>query len=328
MRWFSDNSLAYRTPAEKWRNPQWDKLEKLIETQPNDPRVKMYNLIRDLQQRADDIVPISMKRGTIIPGVIKDKFERTASGQNMAELAKGMMSKALTFKVDDTHRVQTDLVDNEGNARYFVPLHYTGRVTKKVKDADGNEYDVFDPDEQSFNLANIYFHYLGSAIEFQWKNNIMPEMEMARYLLDKREVAVKDSKGNIKYIASRFFQPGSEETQQTKKGGNIAKQFDDWLLYALYGQSQKGLGTIPGTNIDAGKLTHVLQQFTALSLLGLNYTAGVASSVLTETIMAIDAVANAEIGKHEWATAQKVYMKNMPGMLGDVGSKQIGRAHV
>jgi hypothetical protein len=322
LQWYQDNSLNYREPAAKWINPQWAKLQKIL-SNPNDPRTKMYNLILEWQDLADSMVPSSVKLGTRLPGVIKDKIERLGSGQNLAEMSKGAFSKALNFKVDDTHRVQTDLVDNENNARYFVPTHYTGFVSKLVKDEIGNEYKEFDPDEQSWNLANIYFHYLGSAIEFEWKNDILPEMEMARFLFNNRDVVKRDSKGNILYQANRWFGPTEEEgIPQVTKGGNIAKQFDDWLLYALYGQGTKDLGTIPGTNIDAGKFVNVLQRFTGLNLLGLNYVAGTASTVLTETIMGIDALANAEIGKHEWKVAQGTFFKNLGGILADIGSKQ------
>ena len=242
-----------------------------------------------------------------------------ARGQTLGELVKGDLSKTLTFKVDDTHRVNTDLVDNENNARYFVPVHYTGRVTKTMIDEEGNEYQVFDPTEQSFNLANIYYHYLGSAIEFQWKNNILPEMEMARYLLNDRQVVVKEN-GTIKYQASRFFGGKTEENERTIKGGNIAEQFDTWLLYALYGQGEKALGVIPGTNIDAGKLTGALQKFTALNLLGLNYVAGVANMLLGETLQTIESFANVHWGLKQYHTAIGYYTKNLPGIMGDIGS--------
>jgi hypothetical protein len=321
-RWFQKNVWKYREPAEQWVNPQWKRLEKLLREQPNDPRTKIYNMIVDASEKADAMSPTSVKLRTRIPGILKDKIERFASGQNLADIGKGVLSKALTFKVDDTHRVNTDLVDGEGNARYFVPEHFTCMVTKTVKDAAGNEYQVFDPKEQSFNLANLYYHYLGSAIEFQWKNNILPEMELARYIFNNRDVIKKDSRGNIKYQASRFLGNENELSEQTTKGGNVSQQFDSWLLYALYGQGQKDLGVIPGTNIDAGKLTGALQRFTALNLLALNYVAGFNSVALTEVSMGLAAFANREIGKHEWVKAQGVFMKNLPGIMGDIGSKK------
>jgi hypothetical protein len=318
--WYMENGMTFREPAPEWVNPQYTKLKKMLDEHPDDPRSKMYKMITEIGEMADDIVPTSVKRGTQLPGVVKDQYERVGSGQNLADMAKGAFSRVLNFKVDDTHRVNTDIVDSHGDARYFVPVHFTGRVTKTMKDAEGNEWKEFDPSEQSFDLANIYYNYFMSAVDFQWKNDILPEMEMARYLFNQREIVKRDSKGAIKYITSKFLPKGESVTEQVGIGGNIAKQYDTWLLYALYGQGQKNLGVIPGTNIDAGKLVGGLQRFTALNLLALNYTAGIASAALTESSMAIEAFANREIGGHEWVTAQGTFMKNLPGMLGDVGS--------
>ena len=319
--WYMKNSLTFRNPSEKWINPQWTKLKKLLDEHPDDPRSKMYDLITELQEEGDSMVPISVRLGTRFPGIIKDERERFGSGQSLWDITKGRFSRALTFQVDDTSRVITSIVDSEGKARSFVPAHFTGMVTKTVKDAEGNEWQEFDDDKQSYDLANIYFHYWGAAKDFQWKNDVLPEMEMARYILENRDV-VKKKNGQVEYIKSRFLPTGSTATQQTIKGGNISKQFDDWLLYVLYGQQQKDLGTIPGTNIDAGKLVNVLQRFTALSLLGLNYTAGINSFALTEILTAIEAAANKTFGGHEWATANGMFYRNLPGMAGDIASKQ------
>ena len=322
LQWLQKNTWKYREPGEQWVNPQWAKLEKIL-ANPNDPRTKMYNMIIETAERADDLIPAGVKLGTRLPGVIKQKNERLASGQNLAEFAKGSLSKSLDFKVDDTHRVHTELLDLEGNARYFVPVHYTGMVTKTIKDKEGNEMQVFDAEEQSFDLTNIYFNYLASAIDFQWKNNILPEMELHRTLLKNRDIVQRDAFNNIKVRARKMFAGETSEVDEiTTKGGNISKQFDTWLLYALYGQAEKDLGVIPGTNIDAGKLVGNIQRFTALNLLGFNFISGVANLGLGEILQGIEAFAGQHIGIKEYHKAQAFYMANFTGILGDVESRQ------
>lgn len=322
IEWLQKNTWKYRNPSGQWINPQWQKLNNILQDE-NDPRTKMYNMLISAQNRADDMVPSGIKLGTRLPGVIKQKNERLASGQNVVDFVKGSLSKSLDFKVDDTHRVHTELLDLEGNARYFVPVHFTGIVTKTVKDAEGKEYEVFDAEEQSFDLANIYYNYLSSAIDFQWKNNLLPEMEMHRYLLQNRDVVQRDAFNNIKYRASRIFGGNKSELDEvTIKGGNISQQFDTWLLYALYGQAEKDLGVIPGTNIDAGKLLGNIQQFTALNLLGLNFVSGVANLGLGEILQGIEAIAGQYVDIKEYHKAQDYYMKNLPGIMGDIESLQ------
>lgn len=323
INWFKRNTWKHRNPTSKWANPQWEELQKIL-ANPDDPRTKMYNLIIDIQEKADDLVPTTVKIGTQLPGVIKQKNERIAAGQNLADIAKDSLSKTFTFKVDDTHRVKTEIVDLEGNAKYFVPVHFSGRVTKTIKDKEtGNEYQVFDPDNQSFDLANIYYRYLAAAIDFNWKNEILPEMELHKFLLKNRDVVKRDAFGNIKYRASRIFKgEKSEYDEQTIKGGNIFEQYNTWLSYALYGQAEKDLGTIPGTNIDAGKFVRFLTRFTSLNLLGLNVVAGVANVMLGHTMQMVEAFAGQHMSKESYWKAHSVYYKNLPGVMGDIGSRK------
>jgi hypothetical protein len=317
--WRKTQTWSYRHPASKWINPQWSKLKKILDDK-NDPRTKMYNLILDTQERADALVPVGVKLGTRFPGVIKQKNERLASGHGIINTTKESLSKSLNFKVDDTHRVKQEIFDLEGKAKYFVPIHFTGRVTKIIKEGT-RETSVFDPNEQSFDLANIYFNYLASAIDFNWKNDVLPEMEMHRFLLNNRDIVQRDGMNNKIVRLSRVFTGQETELdEKTIKGGNIADQYNTWLLYALYEQAEKDMGVIPGTNIDAGKLIGSINKFTALNLLGLNVVAGFANVALGETLQWIEAFAEHHIGKKEYTKAIGYYTKNMPGFLGDIGS--------
>ena len=63
----------------------------------------------------------------------------------------------------------------------FIPVHYTGKIDKM---------------DQSYDLADIYFKYFSSAIDYSSKHEILPEMELARFLVNQREMVSRDSAGN------------------------------------------------------------------------------------------------------------------------------------
>ncbi|MBE3115084.1 MAG: hypothetical protein IMZ59_06145, partial [Actinobacteria bacterium] len=87
-KWFQKNVWKYRNPSPEWVNPQYEKLKDIL-ADKNDPRTKMYNMIVDMADRADELVPSGIKLGTRLPGIIKDKFERLSSGQSLTTLVKG-----------------------------------------------------------------------------------------------------------------------------------------------------------------------------------------------------------------------------------------------
>lgn len=319
--WLKKNSIKFRTPSKEWKNPQWESLSNILKDE-NDPRSILYNMITKAQEEADDLVPSSVKVHTRLPGIIKQKYERIAEGQNLWEVTKRSFGKSLSVRVDDTNRVHTDIVDADGAKKYFIPVHFSTPVTKVIEE-EGRKVEVFDPEEQSFDLPNLYFNFLSSAIDFSWKVDILPTLEIYKDIINDREVVTTTALGKVKYRASRIFGVREEEGNEVViKGGNIAKQYEAWLTYALYGQVDKDLGVIPGTKIDVAKLINVLQQYTALNLLGFNVMAGVANLGLGEVIQAIEAFSGQFMSAKDYHNGQMFYAKNLGGILGDIESRQ------
>lgn len=313
-KWTNEHIDDYREAGPAWDTSQWDALQEILKD-PNDIRTKVYNAIVEMQRNADNLIPGGLAIGARLPGVIKQKNERLASGQNLYTMVTQSLSRTLTFQVDDTHRPQ-EIVDDNGDALYWIPIHYAKPVLKK----DGDSY-IFDSDNQSFDLFGIYFSYYASAMDYSKKYNILAEITMFRDVIKQREIVKRDSFGSI--IKNGFEKIVGIETQDAPKvvGGNIANQVNSWINAVIFGEWEKEAGVIPGTNIDVGKLLQFLKKYTAANLLGLNITQGLNNVSLGEINQWIEAVAGQYMSKMSYLKAHKVYAENLPGMISDLGAR-------
>ena len=321
--WLADHTWDFRMPVDKWLNPQWNSLEKILKDK-NDPRGEFYNFIDRIRRQADSYLPFGFRLDTRLPGVIKQNEERIKSGQSVGQVIKGAISKELTFKIDDTSRIHEEIVDESHNAKYFLPIHFTGRITKDVikTNAEGEEYTTkeFDPDEQSFDLATIYHKYWGMANDYNVKLQILPEMELAKFLINKRETIKRNAYGDA-IFKKRLKGKGNnrEEEEVTVNTSNLAAQVNDWFLTCVYGIEERSEGKIG--KVDVGKLLNFINKYTSLNLLGLNVVAGVANVVLGETLERIESFAGEYMNPKDFLYADRFYLKTMRGMIGDIGAR-------
>ena len=313
-KWTNEHIDDYREVGPAWDTSQWDALQEILKD-PNDIRTKVYNAIVEMQRNADNLIPGGLAIGARLPGVIKQKNERLASGQNLYTMVTQSLSRTFTFQVDDTHRPQ-EIVDDNGDALYWIPIHYAKPVLKK----DGDSY-IFDEDNQSFDLFGIYFSYYASAMDYSKKYNILAEITMFRDVIKQREIVKRDSFGSI--IKNGFEKIVGIETQDAPKivGGNIANQVNSWINAVIFGEWEKEAGVIPGTNIDVGKLLQFLKKYTAANLLGLNITQGLNNVSLGEINQWIEAISGQYMSKMSYLKAHKLYAENLPGMISDLGAR-------
>jgi len=62
------------------------------------------------------------------------------------------------IRPEDTERGNAELTDEHGNPKYFLPIHYTAEL---------------EPENQSFDLAGIYYRYWQSATDYKHKKQIL-----------------------------------------------------------------------------------------------------------------------------------------------------------
>lgn len=341
--WIADNIWDYRDPLQE--NKQWTKLQNILKNS-NDPRTKFYEFIKRTEDEANSYLSVNMrlKHGKL-PAVVKTGRERFEEGESPARLVGETIRRWFDVLPDDTSRGGEPLVDEQGNLRYFVPMYFTGELTKyQIIDKNGNLIKEFAKkseaesyvdkhkeegysvekrralEDQSYDLPTIYFRFYAAAVDYHSKNSILPEMEMAKYFINNREVTRTDPKGNP---IKKLFRVSKREETESKpgKGGRLAEQFNDWFDMVFYGVKENREGTfkIFGMNFDVAKTLNAITRFTSLNILALNFRAGIANTILGEALQAAEAYARQHMSIKSYHKANLYYTKHFLGILGDVG---------
>jgi len=324
-KWLTTYTWDFRIPIKKWINSQYTKLLPILKDS-NDPRKKLYDLIVKLRQEGDSFLPFGFRLDSRLPGIIKQGHERIQSGQSIGATIRAGLSRELKFKIDDTHRIHEELTDEAENAKYFLPIHFTGRVQKKVKYTDeaGEEYEVskFDVKEQSFDLASIYYRYWSMAYDYNVKAKILPEMELAKFMIKKRPAIKYDSYGRKILRKTLKRNKGINDDEGKPRVENntyLAEQVEDWFKAVVYGIQEKDAGKLG--KLDLGKILNFVNSYVSLNLLGLNVVAGTANVILGNVLERIESFAGEYMSPKDFLYADKYYFGHMKGMIGDIGSR-------
>jgi hypothetical protein len=312
--WIKKNRNSYRELGEGIENKQWDELQKIL-SDPNDVRTKVYNTIVEMQREGDSRIPSSLAIGTHLPGVIKQKNERFASGQNLWAIITNSLNKTFTFQVDDTHRSK-EIINEKGEALYWIPTHFTNKVLKK----EGEEW-VFDEDNQSFDLLGIYFSYLSSAINYKMKHTNLAEIDMFRNIIAQREVSKSGTTSTLKQAKKKMKEllNISGNDSAVVVGGNISQMLNIWLEVTHFGQAEKDMGTLFG--IDIGKMLKFVKKYTAANLMGLNAIMSVSNVSLGEISQWIESIAGELIDPKSYGKAHVDFAENLVGIMTDIGTR-------
>lgn len=340
--WIAENTRKFRVPNSdfKWVHNeegrlvkkqggwynynQWQKLVKMAggnvratlqeqqdavrENKTNDPRIDFYNFITNKVEDLQKGLPFAHRLRKKLPSVMKDFNQRIKEGDSIGTLIRGFIKHNLAITPEHTEiGDRSQLVDESGNPVNFLPIYYTGKIDIK---------------DQSFDLADIYFKYLSMAIDYKEKSQILPEMELARYFLNNRDIIERDSKGNlIKNAALRLF--GGAPVKKIGTTSNIAAQLNDWFEAVIYGNRSKEGNklNILGIEVDTNRALDLLNRYTALNLLGVNFIQGVANISLGSALQTIEAYGGEYYSSKDFAKAKYYYLKNYPGLVGDIGRR-------
>ena len=358
--WVLENTWDYRDPARIWRNPQWEHLvslaggdlelsiplqrEQVKENVTKDPRISFYNLIVRLSEEANRNVSFNFRIGSRLPGMEKDISERIKEGQSRSEIFNASLAREFTLRQDETERGNKEITDAEGNPKYFLPVHFTSQVKLE---------------NQSWDIPTLYNEFWKMANDHALKNEILPEMEMTKFFIDQRgAVGERDRSGKAK---KRFYGPIKDFINKPKGKTLIGDQFNDWMLMNVYGKAEKDEGSFKirkgklsdkekqeraelldkpnltteeksrlkklsrkgvDVEMDWAKLSDFVNKYTALNLLGLNFTQGTANVILGETLQLAEAIAGEYINLKSYNKANKVYFQHLPNMLADIGARR------
>lgn len=293
----------------KYPNTKWDEMETLRKKNPNDIKVRFFDFISALAEEGDASVAKRYQLNGRLPGVAIENAERLKQGQNVVKATGRELKRSLARNEDDTHLGSFALSDELDRPIDFVPVFYTTKL---------------DPIDQSYDIPSIYNRWFASALNYSNVTKVMSQLEFTRHVVNSRKTKITDSKGRAikNYLEKKFLDENPNSTitasDVVKDTSNLADQLNDWFQQVVFQKQDADMGIIFG--VDASKLLGILQKYTSLSIMGVNYISMVNNILMAETQQAIEAFANRYVSPTSYTKATGEYVKDLPNILGDIGA--------
>lgn len=307
---FNELNWSHRKPlSSKYPNKKWNDLEKLRNTNPQDIRVRFFDFISDLSKHGDSFVPDRFKLNGRLPGMSKVLAERVVSEGITNQLIEAV-KKDFTLRADDTDKGM-QMTDELDRPIKFVPIFFT---------------NILPSSEQSLDVATIYKEWFRSVNNYKYINDILPQLEYTKWVIENRKTIKTDSEGNpIKNVLSKIMNNGTNDIDPTTNAlttdENLIAQLNAWFDQVVYGINNKNLGTTFG--LDNAKTLKMFEKYTSLKIMGLNTVSMINNALMAEVQQTMEAFANQYVSASSYTRATGEYLADMPNILGDIGSRKI-----
>ena len=307
---FNELNWSHRKPlSSKYPNKKWNDLEKIRNTNPQDIRVRFFDFISDLSKHGDSFVPDRFKLNGRLPGMSKVLAERVVSEGVTSQLIEAV-KKDFTLRADDTDKGM-QMTDELDRPIKFVPIFFT---------------NILPSSEQSLDVATIYKEWFRSVNNYKYINDILPQLEYTKWVIENRKTIKTDSEGNpIKNVLSKIMNNGTNDIDPTTNAlttdENLIAQLNAWFDQVVYGINNKNLGTTFG--LDNVKTLKMFEKYTSLKIMGLNTVSMINNALMAEVQQTMEAFANQYVSASSYTRATGEYLADMPNILGDIGSRKI-----
>lgn len=307
---FNKLNWQYRKPDKnKYKNKKFEALEQLREKNPNDIKVRFYDFINNLSEYGDSFVPDRFKLNGRLPGISKTAREQIITN-GLIETAKTAAAKEFTVRADDSNRGM-QMTDELDRPIKFVPIYFTNKLQKK---------------DQSYDIATIYKEWFRSVNNYKYINDILPQLEYTKMVVENRKTVATDNAGNpiqsmISRIANRSFDNTSVSYNALMKDENLIAQLNSWFNQVVYGETDRNLGTVAG--IDIAKAMNLFQKYTSLKIMGVNFVSMFNNALMAEVQQIIETSAKQYVTAESYHKASVAYTQDLPNILGDIGSRKI-----
>lgn len=235
--------------------------------------------------------------------------ERVVSEGVTSQLIEAV-KKDFTLRADDTDKGM-QMTDELDRPIKFIPIFFT---------------NILPSSEQSLDVATIYKEWFRSVNNYKYINDILPQLEYTKWIIENRKTIKTDSEGNpIKNVLSKIMNNGTNDIDPTTNAlttdENLIAQLNAWFDQVVYSINNKNLGTTFG--LDNAKTLETFEKYTSLKIMGLNTVSMINNALMAEVQQTMEAFANQYVSASSYTRATGEYLADMPNILGDIGSRKI-----
>ena len=304
-----------RELKDAYTDKKYKQLENLRKSNPEDPKILVYDqlikLIKDGNRNLPDMYKLGGFFENRLPGIAKE-FEDQVKSNGILYALKNKVTTTFNVRPEDTERIdqQFKVSTNEKELQY-LPVYYT------------NDIELAN---QNYDLGTILYKFYKMSEQYVAKKEILPEVEFVRTMLNQRTKKAVDKKGNpIMNLLTKNSPLGVEEAK-AGMANNIADQFSDFVNAIFYGQLEKDQGSFNlfGFELDKAKAASALSSFTSLNLLGFNWVQGINNVVLGDSYQYIESLAGEYISISNFRKGAWKYDHEFinGGLLADISERR------
>lgn len=276
----------------------------------NSDKLEFYNTIIDCKKELAEILPPYAGNYLAAPKIRKDMLERVKRSKGVLSGAKeiweALRDDYVVRSDDQDFTTISSLKDFDNKEVQSVPIYYT-----KMK--NGESLNDISTDVISTMIAFSAMAYDYDAIE-----DVIDGLTVGKDIMGRiRTVTKTIRKGRNKNSNEIDESDITEELQ-----GNMTNQYQkilDFYLSQLYKKYTNSSKTESEANIK--KSIGMLQFFTAISDLGLNVPAAINNLLNNTYQIFVSSTGGQFFNMKDILTAQAKYMKYLPGMLSNTGSR-------
>lgn len=300
-KWFNENTIKVdkvTLPHPKYKNPELSGIEKEVldyfksETDKNDEEVYhgQASLVRNIYGA----------KFYKLPAVTKTDLERTLEGDIKGQL-KDKWTDLTETKVDDV--TYGEAVDSKNKERRGVKIGYRGNIKSK---------------DQSLDLFTIYKKEALNAINYSEKRTNEAKLKLFVDIAKDKDYKKRSTRTG-KWLQNKYA-PNSPGVIFKGEFSQELKKIEGLLETHLYDVLSYSGGKVLGTNIEANKLSSMVNGFAASIAMTANIGSAAVNVLNGTTQLIIDAVGNNLFNKSDLLKAEANYNnpKNLMSILADL----------
>jgi len=172
------------------------KIEEINNMEESDPRKQYYDFYMKHYDEAQSFLPKSYQRGKALPGLRATQAERWFMNPEHDGVFRGSANAIREKMLEVFGKAQDNIlwgeyVDAAGDPMSYIPVHYSTRI--------GNQEGQLSPADVSYDLTSSLKMYYTMATNFNEMQQILPEIEAAKELIETFDVPTITFSESVKF---------------------------------------------------------------------------------------------------------------------------------
>lgn len=314
-----DISFDEKSPGVYFIDPKSDKGKAILARDAKDPLRVYYETVVVAYLAKQQEMPKFMRPGLRAPSIRKGSLELITDEKSFDKLK--VFKEAAIDTIRKTYdEADRKSVDQDGNPIEWLPVRY-------ISKQDGKEGRM-KPSDVSLDVASTVFMFIDEMNNYEQMNDIVYDLELAKDVVRKREVALTKRKTGFTGLLSpdRVAVVDKDGNVITKAGetSEAYKQLDTFMRRMVFGQTKKDEGDINvlGVRADVGKVSDALLRYTGVRIMAGNLNIAFSNVATGEVTMLKEAIGGRWFKMNDWWKGKKNFFKEVVPYMGEWGKRR------